>query len=468
MAISGPEASLISDLEAVVGAPNCLTEPDVTASFTTDWTGRFFGEASAVARPGNVDEVVGVLAAAARHGAAVVPQGGNTGLVGGSVPRSAGYFGASPRLQVVMNMRRLSEIRVVDPAGRLIDAGAGTTLAAAQRAAREAGYLLGIDLAARDSATLGGMVATNAGGMHVLRYGAMRSRVAGIEAVLADGTIVSQMKGLAKDNVGWDPAYLFSGSEGTLAVLTRVLMRLEPTPAHRVTALVALTDTAAAVDVVRGPLRMVGSLEAAELTLREGMGLVCERIGLAEPVGWEQGAGAWLTIEAASAEDPTDSLATALDHPAVLAVAVGPDAATRARLWAYRELHTEAVALLGTPHKLDVSVMSSQLPELAEALPDLVARVDPDARLFLWGHVADGNLHVNVVGPQATDYSIDDEVLRLVVSLGGSVSAEHGMGVAKAGWLHLARSPGSLDLMARVKRALDPQSILNPGVLEAR
>jgi FAD/FMN-containing dehydrogenase len=214
-------ASLASELEAVVGAPNCLTDEELVASFTTDWTGRYSGAAVAVVRPASAEEVAAILIVAGRHGAAVIPQGGNTGLVGGSVPRADGE---SDRPQLVLNMRRLAGVDQLDVASRLLGAGAGTTLAAAQEAASLAGFHLGIDLAARDSATLGGMVATNAGGLHVFRYGSMRARVAGLEAVLADGTIVSHMSGLVKDNVGWDLQALLAGSEGTLAVVTRVML----------------------------------------------------------------------------------------------------------------------------------------------------------------------------------------------------------------------------------------------------
>jgi FAD/FMN-containing dehydrogenase len=456
-------ASLASELEAVVGAPNCLTDQELVASFTTDWTGRYSGAAVAVVRPASAEEVAAILIVAGRHGAAVIPQGGNTGLVGGSVPRADGE---SDRPQLVLNMRRLAGVDQLDVASRLLGAGAGTTLAAAQEAASLAGFHLGIDLAARDSATLGGMVATNAGGLHVFRYGSMRARVAGLEAVLADGTIVSHMSGLVKDNVGWDLQALLAGSEGTLAVVTRVMLWMEPLARHRVAALVALPDAHVAVDLVTGALRSLSSLEAAELTLVDGMRLVCEHAGLPEPIGLAEGATAWLTVEAASSQDPTDELAEALADDRVLAAAVGADSPSRARLWAYRERHTEAVATLGIPHKLDVAVVPSRLPVLLDALPGAVGEVCPGAQLIVWGHVADGNVHVNVIGPPPDDYVTDDAVIELVLDLGGSISAEHGVGVAKNRWLAAARPPGTLDLMARVKRALDPGSILNPGVLE--
>jgi FAD/FMN-containing dehydrogenase len=464
----GADRQLLSDLEGALGRSGLQTDPEVCARYTRDWTGRYLGSAAAVVRPERVDQVQGVVEAAARHGAALIPQGGNTGLVGGSVPRPAG---ALDRPQIVLSMSGFGTVEELDPAGRLLCAGAGVTLAAAQAAAAKAGFHLGIDLSSRDSATLGGMAATNAGGMQMLRFGGMRTRVAGIEAVLADRSIVSRLSGLVKDNVGWDPAALFVGSEGTLAVITRVMVRLEPLPAHRVTALVALASVGAALELLAGPLTGLPSLEAAELTLEDGMRLVAGELGLPPPVGLESGTAgrggrAWLTLEAAAPHDPTAELAAAVEHPSVLGAAVASDTKGRARLWAYRERHTEAVARLGIPHKLDVSVARARLEELLGLLPERVAAAAPAARLIMWGHAADGNVHVNVVGPPPDDDGVDDAVLRLVAELGGSISAEHGVGVARRRWLRLVRSEGDLRLMARVKTALDPGGLLNPGVLE--
>ncbi len=450
---------LVDDLASALGPRGLVTDPEQIMSYTTDWTGRWSGAAAAVVRPHDVDEVRSVLEIADRHGTAVVPQGGNTGLVGGSVPRRG------QRRQIVLSLAGLGGLELVDAGAHVLVAGAGTTLAEAQAAASGIGRHVGIDLAARDSATLGGMLATNAGGMHVIRYGPMRARVGGVEAVLADGTVISQLSGLVKDNVGWDPVGLLAGSEGTLAIVTKVLMRLEPAPAHRVTALVAVRGIAGAVALVDGPLRRLASLEAAELTLADGMELVTSQFGLPSPIGSAARPSAWLTVDAASDTDPTDELAGALDDPSVIDVAVASDAAARGRLWAYREMHTDAVSHLGVPHKLDVSVAPPRLADLLDELPGVVDRVAPGARLIAWGHVADGNVHVNVVGPPPDEDAIDDAVFRLVLGLGGSISAEHGIGIAKRRWLRLSRSPGTLDLMARVKAALDPHDLLNPGVL---
>jgi FAD/FMN-containing dehydrogenase len=450
------------DLADVLHPGDCVTDQDILSSFVVDWTRRYSGTARAVVRPRNTEQVAAVLSVASGHGAAVIAQGGNTGLVGGSVPRRSLEPG---RPQIVLSTRGLTGIPSLSLRGRLLDASAGTTLADAQARATREELTLGIDLSARSSATLGGMVATNAGGTQVLRYGSMRSRLAGLEAVLADGTVVSAMSGLRKDNVGPDLPSIFAGSEGTLAVFTRLLLHCEPLPPNRVTALVAVPNVATAVDLVTGTLADVASLESVELTLHEGMRLVGRCFHLPEPPGRSLGATAWLTLEAASHEDPIDELAEALSGLGVLEVAVARDISNRQRLWSYRDRHTEAIATIGIPHKLDVAVLPERIPDLIEALPALVDGAWPGAALIMFGHVADGNLHVNVVGPPPTDDAVDDAVFRLVGELGGSISAEHGIGVAKLKWLDLARPKGAQEVMLRLKKALDPEGILNPGVL---
>ncbi|MDA8038468.1 MAG: FAD-binding oxidoreductase [Actinomycetota bacterium] len=461
------------ELERVVGEENVLTDPDLRAPFEHDWTGRFAGTAAAVVRPGSSGEVSGVLRWCSERHVAVVPQGGNTGLVGGSVPRARGT-GKDEPAAIVLSLQRLANIERCDEDALLLVAGAGTTLAVAQERAAAIGCDVGIDLAARGSATLGGMVATNAGGIHVLRHGTMRSRVVGLEAVLADGTVVRRLDGLWKDNAGWELASLLAGSEGTLAVVTSVALRLVVSPPERVTALVALRATGgpgaaigAAASAARALQRAVDGIEALEVTLPEGMELVRARFGLPAPPGGGR-AAAWLTVEASGNSDPTDQLAAALERVGgVLDVAVASDRGGRERLWQWREAQAEAVSSLGVPHKLDVSVPVGLLSSLAAALPATVGALAPGARLICFGHVADGNLHVNVIGPAPEDERVDGAILRLALGLGGSISAEHGIGVAKSAYLRLARTPAELDLMSRVKRALDPIGILNPGVLSA-
>ncbi|HEV7861802.1 MAG TPA: FAD-binding oxidoreductase, partial [Acidimicrobiia bacterium] len=258
---------LLTSLTDVVGASHVLTDPELTASYEIDWTGRFVGRAAAVVRPGTTGEVAAVMALLHDAGRPVVPQGGNTGLVGGGVPLHG---------EVVVSLRRLAAIDPVDVAAGQVTTGAGATLAAVDAAAGGAGLAFGVDLAARDSATVGGMAATNAGGLRMLRYGGMRAQTAGVEAVLADGRVVSHLGGLAKDNTGYDLAGLLAGSEGTLAVITRLRLRLVPRLDHRTTGLLAFADADAALEaLVALRRRLPGSLETVELFLADGVALVC-------------------------------------------------------------------------------------------------------------------------------------------------------------------------------------------------
>jgi FAD/FMN-containing dehydrogenase len=466
----GAPTGLLPALREIVGPVHCLCDPELRAPYELDWTRRFGAPALAVIRPADTAEVAKVLATCNRFRTGVVPQGGNTGLVGGSVPRGG---------EVVLSLRRLDKLVSCDEDQALIVAEAGTTLAAAQGAAARAGFELGIDIAARDSATLGGMVATNAGGVHVIRYGPMRARLGGLEVVLADGTVASRLSGLVKDNVGYDLAQIIAGSEGTLGVVTKVALHLVALPRFRVCALVALRagpgsddDPAAvcelAVALANRLRRRVDGIDAIELVFADGLGLVREVCGLAPPP--DPGAAAWLLVEASGGEDPTAMLAEAIeDAPGVSDVAVADDAAGRGRLWAYRERHTEAIATLGVAHKLDVTLPLQQLAGFAGAVKLAVAaalRSDgAKARVVLFGHVGDGNMHVNVIGPEPEDHRADDAVFEMVIARHGSISAEHGIGIAKLDFVEASRSPGDIAVMRRIKAALDPGAILNPGVL---
>ncbi|HKN38640.1 MAG TPA: FAD-binding oxidoreductase [Acidimicrobiia bacterium] len=454
---------LVTALADVVGRSHVLTDPELCASYETDWTGRFAGKAAAVVRPGSTAEVAAVMALLHEAGRPVVPQGGNTGLVGGGVPLHG---------EVVLSLRRLAAIEPVDVAAGQLTAGAGATLAAVDNAAAPAGLAFGVDLAARDSATVGGMVATNAGGLRMLRYGGMRAQTAGVEAVLADGRVLSHLGGLAKDNTGYDLAGLLAGSEGTLAVVTRLRLRLVPRLEHRTTGLLAFADADTAVEaLVALRRRLPGSLEAVELFLADGVALVCDHLGIAPPFGRLD--PVYLLVEAAGTHDPTDELAEAVVDGVgdrALDGAVESEPSGRARLWRYREAHTEAINAAGVPVKLDVTLPAGELAGFLVAVCAAVDGAAPGARCVLFGHAGDGNVHVNVLGADGGDgggraAAVEDAVLRLVARLGGSISAEHGVGSAKRPWLHLNRSPVEIDAFRAIKRALDPAGILNPHVL---
>lgn len=447
-------SGLFDQLRDIVGADHLLQGEELTAGYARDWSGRFVGKAAAVVRPADVEQVAAVLAACHRAGCPVVPQGGNTGLVGGSVPLQG---------EIVLSLRRLEALSPVDHAASQVTVGAGVTLARLQDHARSAGLAFGVDLGARDSATVGGMIATNAGGLHFLRYGGMRDQVQGIEAVLADGTIVRHLDGLWKDNTGYDWGRLLCGSEGTLAVITAARLRLVPAYAERAVALLAFAHVADAIDAVWELRQAVDSLAAAELFLGSGLELVCERLDLPKP--FPETHEAYLLVECAGKIDPTDELASAVAGLGRLVDAAVADPGRRQLLWAYRERHPEAINLVGAPHKLDVTLPAARIAEFVERVPSVVLGVAPEARCWLFGHVADGNIHVNITGPAPDDESADEAVLAYVASLGGSISAEHGIGTAKKAWLHLNRSPSEVALFRSIKSALDPAGVLNPHVL---
>ena len=455
----------LNALRGGVGPVHVLTDADLRATYETDWTRRFHGEAAAVVRPSTVDEVAAVLRACGEVGAAVVPQGGNTGLVGGGVPRAAAPRDerGSPRSQVILSTLRLRDLEAVDEVAGEVTVGAGVTLAALQEHVRRAGWDVGVDMGSRDSATVGGMVATNAGGVNVLRYGVMRQQVVGIEAVLADGSIIRRLPGLVKDNTGYALPSLLAGSEGTLAVITRVRLRLVPQLPRRTVALLAVDDATQAAAFAAQLRRSLATLTAAELFDDDGMRLVLRHTGGEPP--FREAHPRYLLVECGAASDPTDELVNAIaELPSRDAVAASDEGA-RHRLWKLREGHTEAVNAAGVPHKLDVAVPIGRIGEFDVIVREAIRRADPGARVFVYGHVGDGNLHVNVLGPDPEDEAVDDAVLELTIQMGGAVSAEHGIGVAKVRWLIADRGEPDVAAMRGIKRALDPAGGLNPGVL---
>lgn len=430
---------MIAELVDIVGSGHVLTDPDVTTSFGTDWTRAWSSLPLAVVRPATKEQVVAVLLACRAHGVPVVPQGGNTGLVGGSVPHG-------DRTSVVLSLTRLTHLAPVDEATQTVVAGAGVTLSALQTHAATAGFQYAVDLAARDSATVGGMVATNAGGLRVVGFGDTRRQVAGVESVLADGRVLRRMEPLAKDNGGYDLSQLMIGSEGTLGVVTAVRLRLiaKPETAPVVT-LVGLPDVAAAVDVVAAGRRR-GDLTAAEMIRTEGMRVVRDVCGLPHPLGAEH--PVYLLLETAELPDLPETA----------------DAAVDPRMWEYRDRQAEAVATLGIPFKLDVCLPISVLPDFLAHL-DALSYVE-GREVHVYAHLGDGNLHINVVDvDDATAELLDEQVLTLVARFGGSIAAEHGVGVHKTKWLHLSRSADEIDTMRSIKQALDPSGVMNPGVL---
>lgn len=415
----------MTELATLVGADHVLTDAGVRQGYETDWTGRFAGACEAVVRPGDTAEVAAVLQWAVRNGRAVHVQGGNTGLVGGSVP-----VGADERPVVILATTRLRS--PLEVRGRSAVVGAGVTLAEVQQLAARHGLVYGVDLAARDSATIGGTVATNAGGIRVCKYGMTRSQVEGVEAVLADGAVVRRMSGLAKDNTGFDLGGLLTGSEGTLGVITAVRVRLHDPAADSVVAVLGVDTLAEALAHARA---QGGGLQAAEIVdLR----------------AWQHAGGPnvgdhpWVLLLEADIE-------TAELPDEALVATEGPD---RARLWNFRESQSEVAQQMGVLQKVDVAVPLERLDEFTAAL-----RAAHDCTIF--GHVADGSLHVELFDTG------EDEVLDTVVALGGAVSAEHGVGRVKTAAVIHDRGEADMAAMRAIKSALDPQGVLNPGVLFA-
>jgi len=491
---------LFDEFAAIVGETQVLVEGDLMAPFLTDWTGRFTGPAVCVVRPRDREEVAAVLAACSRHEQPVLPQGGNTGLVGGSVPGppsndphlhmagddhmavddSAGDLQAVrplvERPPVLMSLTRLNQLQPVSPDGQLL-VGAGATLADVQRHARAAGWMYGVDIAARDSATIGGTVATNAGGIRVCAFGMTRSQVVGLEVVLADGTVLSRLEPLAKDNTGFDVTGLFVGSEGTLGVVTAVRLRLHRPPERSTLALVGVEDYDEAMALVR-VCSADSRLLAAEVFDNTGLRAVCELAALSMPLERDD----WPHILLIEIEASDMALPESVD-----AVVAG-DSADVARLWSYRERQSEAASLLAPRRglrpagdiersnvhtfvadrpiqKLDVSLPPDLLQAFHDQLVGLLTSLQQVSTFSIFGHLTDANLHIELAGVAPDDEGPTAAVLNLVAVHDGSISAEHGVGRAKVDYLHLTRSPADIAAMWTVKNALDSAGLMSPGVL---
>ncbi|HNB05590.1 MAG TPA: FAD-binding oxidoreductase [Thauera aminoaromatica] len=458
-------------LRAIVGAANVLDGETDMAPFLSDWRGRYHGRARAVVRPRDTAEVAAVVAACAQAGVAMVPQGGNTGLCGGATPLADGAA-------VVINLARLDRVRALDPDNDTLTVEAGCTLAAVQEAAQAAGRLFPLSLASEGSCLIGGNLSTNAGGVQVLRYGNTRDLVLGLEVVLPDGRVWDGLRALRKDNTGYDLKQLFIGAEGTLGIVTAAVLKLFPAIRTRATAWVAVADPRAAV-------RLLGLLRAAcgdrvsafEIVGRTALGLVLRHIpGARDPLA---GAPAWTVLVELS--DPAVDAPLEAQLEAVLGEAVAQGLASDAvvaasvaqarALWALREDISEAQRIEGVSIKHDVSVPVSRIPEFLERAGAALAARWPDIRVVAFGHIGDGNLHYNlskaVADANATFIArtaeVNGIVHDLVCELGGSISAEHGLGQLKREEVLRYKPALEMELMRRVKQAFDPAGLMNPG-----
>ena len=441
--------ALIAELRTMVGKSNVLTDADMRVTYEKDWLRQWDGETPCVVRPSSVAEVAAVVSAAAAAGVPIVAQGGNTGLVGGSVPR---------RGALLLSLQRLTALGPVDTMALQVTAGAGVTIEALQQHARASGLDFAVDWGARASATVGGAVSTNAGGSRVVRFGTMRAQVMGLQAVLADGSIVDELAGLPKETAGLHLPSLLVGSEGTLAVVTAARLRLVPWYRETAAVLVACDSLTDAV-LLLSRLRQLPNLDAIELMMPEALAASCEFLGVKPPIDPLE-AGAFVMVDCAAHTDPRDELIELLaDLRGVLALGNQREA-----LYRIRDHITIAIGTLGSPLKLDVAVPVTHLDRLVRLIH---AAVPSDARVIIFGHLAEGNLHVNIVGAGEASAALRDQILQAVIDFGGTISAEHGIGVAKVDWLERQKGPVAYGAMRAIKKALDPKNQLNPGVLFA-
>jgi FAD/FMN-containing dehydrogenase len=444
---------MLQRLATVVGAKHASADPDVLAAHSIDHTGRYRGQASALVRPGSTAEVAEVLRVCRDAGAHVTIQGGRTSLVAGTVPEHD---------DVLLSTERLNIIDPVDSVERRLHVGAGVTLAAVQRAASAAELVFGVDLAARDTATVGGMASTNAGGLRTVRYGNMGEQVLGLDIVLPDGSVLGRHSRVRADNTGYDLPALFVGAEGTLGVITALDLRLHRAPSHRVSAICGFADLAASVDAGR-IFRDLDGIAALELIDGQASALTAEHFGVSVPVS-----GDWLLlVELAGDHDQTERLASALDAVSMCGEpAVGVDVAAQQRLWRVRESLADVLGVYGPPLKFDVSLPLSTVSSFAQRAAELVHRHAPDALPVLFGHVGEGNLHLNVLRcALEQERELYAAMMELIAECGGNVSSEHGVGSRKRAYLGMSREPADIAAMRTVKQAFDPTGYLNAAVL---
>ena len=457
-------------LKNAVGANGFSTDAGEIAPQLEEWRGKYHGHSPLLLKPASTAEVSAILRICNDTGTALVPPGGNTGLVGGQIPLHG---------EVLLSTKRLNKLRALDQSGMTLTAEAGVTLAQVQHAADDKHLFFPLSLASEGSCTIGGNVATNAGGTHVLRYGMTRALVLGLEVVLPGGTVLEMLRALHKDNSGYDLKQMFIGSEGTLGVITAATLRLFPKPDVAVTALAAVPSPDCAVKLLGAMQAHTGGmLSAFELMPRIAMELVTRHIEstrdpLGQPSPWyvlmEATGGRHANLAASFEDGLADAIASGLASDAVVA----SSAAQAAALWKLRESISESQKREGASIKHDIAVPVAAIPDfLARATPAVLA-IAPGARPVSFGHLGDGNLHFNFNSPQAGDdpqflalwEEMQQTVHDIVKEFGGTISAEHGIGVMKVAQLPRYKSHEELDAMRALKRTFDPKNILNPGKL---
>jgi FAD/FMN-containing dehydrogenase len=463
--------ALLAELAALLGTRGLLTDAADCAPFCTDWRGLYQGQTPAVLRPANTEELAAAVRLCHAHGVAVVPQGGNTGLVGGAVPSARGN-------QLVLTLSRMNRVRAVDTVDMVIELDAGVPLLAAQEAASQAGCLLPLSIASEGSAQIGGVLATNAGGNNTVRYGNARDLVLGLEVVMADGAVWNGMRRLRKDNTGYSLRQLFVGSEGTLGIITGAVLKLVARPTVSEVAFCALPSVEAVVQLFQKfQTYDASAIQAFEYMSAPGLELVLQLIpDVAHPLATR--APHYVLLELATSRQDADLraaiehvLGSALEDGLVEDVVVAQSGAQRSALWKLREEHSEAQRLAGASIKNDVSVPVSRIPVFIDQATQACEAIAPGVRAMPFGHIGDGNIHFNLVQPVDGEaaafldrsHLLMDAVNEVVRTLGGSFSAEHGVGLLKTYLMPEWRGGAELEAMQKIKQALDPRGLLNPG-----
>ena len=447
----------IAELKSLLGSGRISEDEDIIKTYSDDWTGRYRGFARAVISPESTDEVAEILNWCSTNQVGVVPQGGNTGMVGGSTPLNG---------ELIISLRKMKNVNFSDTNDNQIVAEAGATLLEIQNLALERSMIYGVDFAARDSATIGGTIATNAGGLNVLRYGTTRRQIISVEAVTGTGEIIGNLNGLDKDNTGYHLPSLLCGSEGTLAIVTRAKLRLRPKPKENVSILFGLDTIQDAVNLTEACVSTSTEIIACELFFQKGVDLVREAYDL-QPL-WNNRKSIYLLCEFAGDLGVLDRLNENVlgemlrTHDSIL---VATSDRERQRLWQYRELHTLAISNKGIPLKLDVTIPLGNLTHFLDSIATICGNINPLSIPYVFGHSADGNMHLNILQSEPNVAEMEEEILKFVVSLDGSISAEHGIGRAKAPYLHLQRNEEEIRLFREMKKSFDPKGILNPDVI---
>jgi FAD/FMN-containing dehydrogenase len=468
-----PHSDLLDRLRARLGERGVLTDPADTAPYCEDWRRLYRGRTPAVLRPATVEEVAAAVRLCAECGVPIVPQGGNTSMVGGAAVSEEGN-------QIILSLSRMNRVRALDPVDMTMEIEAGVTLKAAQEAAADAQCLLPLSISSEGSAQIGGVLATNAGGNNTVRYGNARDLVLGLEVVLPDGQVWNGLRRLHKDTTGYCLRQLFVGSEGTLGIITAAVLKLYPQPREIAVALCAVAAPEAALELFnRLQQHDAAAIQAYEYMSGPGIELVLRHIpGAALPLA--QPAAHYVLVELATRRlgadlrtSLEDLLAAAMEAGLVADAVIAESGAQRAALWRLREEHSEAQRLAGASVKNDVSVPVSKVPELIRRATEACEGMVPDIRCVPFGHLGDGNIHFNLVQPEgadpaaflARDHELMDAVNAVVRALDGSFSAEHGIGKLKPYMMPEWRGGAELDLMRRIKTALDPKGLMNPGKL---